>query len=224
MIIGNNMDHLKKLGSRLVRLAGLTVISTAYLALFFLPFLFTQDSWILVIWIVVVLLGSMYGAIVHAIAKRKDSALTYFERIRVSAPEATKKFFLAIAILAGVFVIGSVLNDDEEASTVPATYVTPPYVAPTFRPVPTVPVHYDSDYKYNYRTGYSGDYGYNYDVEGYSDSGDYFYGEIDTNGKYGEGYIYDDYGNEIYVETEWVGNGEIEAYDEDGNYYEFEVE
>jgi len=84
--------------------------------------------------------------------------------------------------------------------------------------------YYDSNYKYNYRTGGSGRYNYNYDVSGYSDYGDYVYGEIDIEGKYGEGYVYDEYGDEIYVDVEWSGYGTLEGYDEDGNYYEFEVE
>lgn len=84
-------------------------------------------------------------------------------------------------------------------------------------------IHYDNDYKYEYRTGYSGNYDYNYDVEGYGDNG-YTSGNIDTSGKYGEGYIYDEEGNEIYVETEWTDYGVMEATDEDGNTYELEVE
>src|SRR3989338_8532840 len=78
----------------------------------------------------------------------------------------------------------------------------------------TSPIHYDDSYKYNYRTGYTGSYEYNYDVEGYGDSG-YVYGTVDTSGKYGEGYIYDEYGNELWVETEWTDYGALEAYDEE---------
>ena len=78
------------------------------------------------------------------------------------------------------------------------------------------------EFKYNYRTGYSGSYNYNYDVEGYGSDG-YIYGNIDTSGKYGEGYIYDEYGNELWIETEWIDYGLMEAYDEYGNWYELEV-
>ena len=106
------------------------------------------------------------------------------------------------------------------------TYIPPPpspptYEAPTYYQNPTT--HYDSDYKYEYRTGYSGNYGYNYDVSGYGDTG-FTYGNIDTSGKYGEGYLYDEDGNEVYVETEWTDYGVMEAYDENGNYYELEVD
>ncbi len=83
--------------------------------------------------------------------------------------------------------------------------------------------HYDNRYKYNYRTGYSGNYEYNYDIEGYNDDGDSVYGNIDIEGKYGSGYIYDEYGNEKEIDVEWVDYGELEGYDEDGNYYELEV-
>ena len=90
--------------------------------------------------------------------------------------------------------------------------------------VPTYSDNYyeDSNYKYNYRTGYSGDYSYSYSVDGEGDSG-YVYGDIDTNGKYGEGYIYNEDGEEVYVETEWTDYGVMEATDEDGNTYELEA-
>ncbi len=83
--------------------------------------------------------------------------------------------------------------------------------------------YYDDDYKYNYRSGSSGSYDYNYDVSGYGDTG-YVYGEVDTSGKYGDGYVYDEYGNEVYIETEWTSYGVLEAYDDEGNWYELEVE
>lgn len=82
--------------------------------------------------------------------------------------------------------------------------------------------HYDDSYEYNYRTGYSGSYYYNYDVEGYGYTG-YVYGYVDTSEKYGEGYLYDEYGDEFWVETEWTGYGTLEAYDEYGNWYELET-
>ena len=83
--------------------------------------------------------------------------------------------------------------------------------------------HTDSNYQYNYRTGSSGSYNYNYDAEGYSDSGDYVTGNIDTSGRYGDGYLYDEDGNEIHVDTEWDGYGDLEATDDDGNTYDLEV-
>lgn len=96
-----------------------------------------------------------------------------------------------------------------------------PYV-PTYQ----APIYYNSGdvYKYNSRSGYSGDYEYNYDIEGYGGpDGDYYYGDIDISEDGGEGYIYDEDGNEVWIEGEWDGYGEIEAYDEEGNYYELEV-
>lgn len=67
---------------------------------------------------------------------------------------------------------------------------------------------------------------YQYDVEGYSDDGTYIYGEIEANRNERdvEGYIYDEKGNELYFEGEWVGHGEIEGYDEEGNYIELETQ
>lgn len=94
--------------------------------------------------------------------------------------------------------------------------------SPTYT-TPTTYRHYDDSYKYNYRTGNSGSYNYNYDVEGYGDTG-YAYGNVDMSGKYGEGYIYNEDGDEVWVEAEWTDYGVLEAYDEDGNYYELEAE
>jgi hypothetical protein len=99
------------------------------------------------------------------------------------------------------------------------TYPTPTYTPSSYGSS----YHTDNDYKYNYRTGYSGSYDYNYDVSGSGDNGDVS-GNIDTSGKYGDGYIYDENDNEIHVETEWIDNGVMEATDDDGNTYELEVQ
>lgn len=64
---------------------------------------------------------------------------------------------------------------------------------------------------------------YNYDVEGYGDDG-YVHGNLDTDEKEVEGYIVKENGEEVYFEGEFTDYGEIEGYDEDGNYYELEVE
>ena len=65
---------------------------------------------------------------------------------------------------------------------------------------------------------------YNYDVSGYGDTG-YVTGNIDARGdRYVDGYITLEDGSEVYFDGEWIGKGEIEGYDEDGNYYELEVE
>jgi len=84
--------------------------------------------------------------------------------------------------------------------------------------------HKNPEYKYEYRTGSNNPYNYNYDISGYDENGDYFSGNIDISDNSGDGYIYDDSGNEIYIDIEWDGYGELEAYDEDGNYYEFTVD
>lgn len=77
-----------------------------------------------------------------------------------------------------------------------------------------------AQYKYEHKYG-SGQY--NYDVEGYSDEG-YVSGNVDTNGKYVDGYITDESGQEKYFDGEFTGYGSIEGYDEDGNYIELEVD
>ena len=63
-----------------------------------------------------------------------------------------------------------------------------------------------------------------YDVSGYGDGG-YVTGNIDASGDgYVNGYITLDDGTEVSFDGEWTGNGEIEGHDENGNYYELEVD
>jgi hypothetical protein len=85
-------------------------------------------------------------------------------------------------------------------------------------------IHTDTNYKYEYRTGTSGDYGYNYDVSGYDDSGNDVTGNIIMEDKYGTGYITNSVGDDIDVEVEWTGYGELKATDSEGNEYELTVD
>ena len=85
-------------------------------------------------------------------------------------------------------------------------------------------IHIDTNYKYEYRTGTSGDYGYNYDVSGYDDSGNEVTGNVSMEDKYGTGYITKSEGEEVEVEVEWIGKGELKATDSDGNEYELTVD
>lgn len=75
-------------------------------------------------------------------------------------------------------------------------------------------------------TPYSFASDYEYEVEGYSDDGSYVYGEIEANKgeQEVEGYIYDEEGNEVYFEGKWTGYGEVEGYDENGNYVVLETD
>lgn len=75
-------------------------------------------------------------------------------------------------------------------------------------------------------TPYSFASDYEYEVEGYSDDGSYVYGEIEANQdeQEVEGYIYDEEGNVVYFEGEWTGYGEIDGYDENGNYVVLETD
>lgn len=70
--------------------------------------------------------------------------------------------------------------------------------------------------KQNYKT-------YEYGVSGYGDNG-YVYGDITVDRDNGDGYIYDEDGNEKWIDVEWTGNGTLEGYDEDGNYYDLDVD
>ncbi len=118
-------------------------------------------------------------------------------------------------------------SSSQSTTTSGSTYYGEDYDTYEYEDYSSDPSYYsdpNDEYEYNYRTGYSGSYGFNYDVSGSDENGDSVYGSVDTQGKYGDGYIYDDYGNEIYVETEWVDYGVIEATDEYGNTYELETE
>ena len=82
----------------------------------------------------------------------------------------------------------------------------------------------DENYKYNNRTGTSGDYDYNYDINGTDGEGNSVNGNIDINGKYGSGTIQDENGDEKNIDVEWVGKGQLEGTDDEGNSYDLEVE
>ena len=68
---------------------------------------------------------------------------------------------------------------------------------------------------------------YDYDVEGYGgeDYG-YVYGDIDACSDQQDvsGTLYLEDGTAVSFDGEWDGNGEVEGYDEHGNYYELEVD
>ena len=85
-------------------------------------------------------------------------------------------------------------------------------------------IHIDTSYKYEYRTGTSGDYGYNYDVSGYDIDGNDVAGNVSMEDKYGTGIITKSDGEEIEVEVEWIGYGELKATDSEGNEYELTVD
>jgi len=70
--------------------------------------------------------------------------------------------------------------------------------------------------------GYSS---YDYDVSGYDSEGNYVYGDANADGSRDvDGYIYSEDGDSKSFSGEWVGKGEIEGYDEDGNYLSLEVD
>ena len=62
--------------------------------------------------------------------------------------------------------------------------------------------------------------GCNYDISGYGDAG-YVTGNIDASSgnKSVSGYLYLENGEEVYFDGEFTGNGVVEGYDENGNYY-----
>lgn len=84
--------------------------------------------------------------------------------------------------------------------------------------------HQNSKFKYEHRTGTTDNYTYNYDVSGTDENGNSVSGNIDMEGKYGNGRLTDDDGNEIEVELEWVGSGELTATDDEGKTYDLQVD
>lgn len=83
-------------------------------------------------------------------------------------------------------------------------------------------IHFDDNYKYEYRLGTTGSYTYNYDVEDTSGLG--IVGNCNMTGKYGQCIIIDENGDEVYAESEWIDNGIMEVTDENGEIYEMEAQ
>lgn len=82
--------------------------------------------------------------------------------------------------------------------------------------------HTDTQYKYEYRTGYSGDYTYNYDMEDTSDSS--ITANCTMSGKYGSCEIEDGNGDTLVGEAEWVSYDLMQVTDENGAVYEMETQ
>jgi hypothetical protein len=76
---------------------------------------------------------------------------------------------------------------------------------------------------YQPKTTYATTKTYEYDVEGTDGNGDYVEGYVETSGKYGEGYILNEYGDKVEIEVEWIGNGEMTGTDDDNNEYNLKV-
>lgn len=87
---------------------------------------------------------------------------------------------------------------------------------PAKNPQSSKTYHNDSTYKYEYRTGVSGNYQYHYDVIGQNSKGEKVSGEVDMEGKYGEGVI----NKTTKIKAEWIDKGVIKAEDRKGNLYE----
>ena len=86
-----------------------------------------------------------------------------------------------------------------------------------------------SDLACLYRNGYvsagGGGRAYSYDVSGLGDDG-YVSGTIDaySGSRDVSGTLELEDGREVDFEGEWSGKGVVEGYDDDGNYYELEVD
>jgi hypothetical protein len=84
-------------------------------------------------------------------------------------------------------------------------------------------VHVDTAYEYEKRTGTSGHYEYTYEVVGTDEHGNEVTGQVEVEGKSGNGVITNSNNEEIPVEVEWSGHGMLKAVDEEGNEYELQV-
>ena len=126
-----------------------------------------------------------------------------------------KTYFLLFGL---VIVIAISCKKKEEVQ--PDNFITSPEV----ETINEETIHTDTTYEYEYRKGESGNYEYNYDVSGTDDNGDEVSGNVSMNGKYGSGTITNSEGEEIEVETEWIGKGVLKATDNDGNEYELNVD
>ena len=65
-----------------------------------------------------------------------------------------------------------------------------------------------------------------YYVEGYNDLDTFVFGELEGNLEDAqvEGFLTDEEGNEFFFIGDWIGNGEFEGYDDDGNFYTLRLE
>ncbi len=84
-------------------------------------------------------------------------------------------------------------------------------------------VHTDTNYEYEKRTGTSGHYEYTYEVVGTDKQGNEVTGEVEVEGKSGNGFITNSNNEEVPVEVEWSGHGILKAVDDEGNEYELRV-
>lgn len=64
---------------------------------------------------------------------------------------------------------------------------------------------------------------YSYYVTGHSAEGRVT-GTIDTRGTYGEGYLKFRNGERVWINTVWTSDTTLDAHDDDGTYYELEIE
>lgn len=103
-------------------------------------------------------------------------------------------------------------------------YEKPNHFIPYTKEVVAETYHADTAYKYENRVGISGDYQYNYDVSGTDTDGNEVSGNITVRDKFGAGTLNNFEGNEIEIETEWIGYGKLKATDNDGNEYELGVD
>lgn len=67
-------------------------------------------------------------------------------------------------------------------------------------------------------------YDYDYEVSGADESGNFVYGDVEVDQYGGDGYIYTEDGEGRHIDVDWTGYGELDGYDEEGNYYQLEVD
>ncbi len=102
------------------------------------------------------------------------------------------------------------------------TSEAPPY-SPRPDSIEIKMVHIDTAYEYEKRTGTSGNYEYTYDVIGTDEQGNEVTGQVEVEGKSGNGVITNNNDEEIAVEVEWSGHGILKAVDQEGKEYQLQT-
>lgn len=67
-------------------------------------------------------------------------------------------------------------------------------------------------------------FAYDYGVSGMDSNGNSVSGDVEVDQGGGSGTIINEDGEEVEIDVEWTGNGELEGTDTEGNTYELETE
>lgn len=123
-----------------------------------------------------------------------------------------------------LFVIINACNSkkaDDNVINNNKSLTTPTYEQPNYKPLIKLVQEPQQDLPKN--EYYSNMIYTHYSVRGFDENG-FVYGEVSVDDIHGYGYIFDEDGNPIYINVRWSGNDTFDGYDEDGNYYDLEID